>query len=167
MGPYKEKLGNLQKSGATSPVNEYLDMALADCTPWCNAHWWVIWKIANWRIENGLLWPAAIMSWAFFLSDVCCNPLYFLQMGCGCPIPGKVAAAAFSWENMGAVAWQFRLPWGEEGGQSPSSSPAQHQGCDDSLKHNRTARKSGSFIQFVVIWIWLIKTSESCFTLPT
>lgn len=31
MGPYKEKLGNLQKSGATSPVNEYLDMALADC----------------------------------------------------------------------------------------------------------------------------------------
>lgn len=31
MGPYKEKLGNLQKSGATSPLNEYLDMALADC----------------------------------------------------------------------------------------------------------------------------------------
>lgn len=31
MGPYKEKLGNLQKSGATSPVNEYLDMGLADC----------------------------------------------------------------------------------------------------------------------------------------
>lgn len=31
MGPYKEKLGNLQKSGATSPVNEYLDMALTDC----------------------------------------------------------------------------------------------------------------------------------------
>ncbi|KAJ7421898.1 hypothetical protein WISP_40587 [Willisornis vidua] len=31
MGPYKEKLGNLQKSGATSPVNEYSDMALADC----------------------------------------------------------------------------------------------------------------------------------------
>jgi len=28
---YKEKLGNLQRSGATSPVNEYLDMALADC----------------------------------------------------------------------------------------------------------------------------------------
>lgn len=31
MGHYEDKLGNLQKSGATSPVNEYLDMALADC----------------------------------------------------------------------------------------------------------------------------------------
>lgn len=33
MGSYKDRLGNLKKkkSGATSPVNEYLDMALADC----------------------------------------------------------------------------------------------------------------------------------------
>lgn len=65
-GSYKEKLGNLPKSGATSPVNEYLDMALADCRSLCcSAHWWVMWMIANWRIENGLLWPAAITSCAF------------------------------------------------------------------------------------------------------
>lgn len=30
MGLYKEKLGNLQKSGTTCPVNEYLDMPFAD-----------------------------------------------------------------------------------------------------------------------------------------
>lgn len=59
---------------------------------------------------------------------------------------------------MGAVARQSGLPLG---GKSTSSSPVQHLGCDNSQNHNGTTQKSGSFTQFVVIWICLIKTSES------
>lgn len=86
-------------------------------------------------------------------------------MGCGSPIPGKVAGAAFGWKNMGAVTWQAGLPLGGEVTFFLSSTasgvwqfPKAQWNCTEIC---------GSLTQFVVIWVCLIKTSESHISLPT
>lgn len=43
---------------------------------------WVIWKIPNWRIENGLLWPAAVMTCARFKGCLLQSSLFSLYGVC-------------------------------------------------------------------------------------
>jgi len=49
----------------------------------------------------------------FFLRDVCCNPLYFLLMGCGSPIPGKVAVQPLVEKIRVLLHDKLGFPWGE------------------------------------------------------